>query len=161
MKIYLLILPLSFFFCQCTSQTSTVGESTTKQNGVHLGQAVIEKTLPSDTSLEKLFATLPYFQGSTYEERLKVVRKGTAVTGSLKGGLYSGSFDKPYRFIFKDNGFGEEVEITTLHEGDLCDFDIDIRDLDSKKLKSIYATYGTFYEGISNGEKYTTPRWFF
>ena len=113
-----------------------------------------------DVSKKEIFATLPYFKGDTYEERLAIVSRGKELKGSLEDNYYhrAGTHDDPDRFLFEENGFGHSVEIIRLYEGDIIDFNVIIRDQASQRIvldKAI--THGNTLEGSMESSK--EKRW--
>jgi len=151
------------FFTQCSTPLTDTWVNPTFQN-----QDVIQKTFqthPSnpylkDATMAELFATLPYFKGTTYSERFQIVNTGKALKGSLHENyaLGGGSFESPSVYFFADNGFGQEITITPLFEGDVSDYEIVIKESATGKLilsNQIY--YTKFLEGSQ--AEFKTIRW--
>ena len=166
-KLSFLILPIFLVHCSSTPQIANPTSNKPNLSNYSPGR-VIKKNFPlqrhnkniRDASMEQLFATLPYFKGQTYTERLSLITQGTTISGSLKSNYYLGANKKPHHFIFKENGYGHQVEISTLHESDNTHYNITITNPSSNQQilkKQIH--YGVFNEATQ--EEFNTHRWIF
>jgi len=166
-KLSLLTPLILFAHCATIAQTPT-GNSDNSAAAQYSPNRVIQKQFPvkpdnqylRDASMKQLFATLPYFKGNTSSERALLVAKGTELSGSMKSHYYLGSDKITHRFIFKDNGYGHQVEISTFHESDATYYDVVITDPKSgKQILKNQINYGTFNPATQ--EEFKTPRWIF
>ena len=105
-----------------------------------------------DVSVRQLLATLPYFRGGSYSERLVITSGGKAQSGSLKQHYFkrTGSSTSPERYTFANNGFGHTVIVTRGSLNEAADYHILIRDLATgAELMNVYAVFSPSFQGVA------------
>ena len=152
MKFIALILS-SFLLASCVQNSAPKVAKSSTPFPMYESSRIIQTEFPpstsnpnfADVSKRQLFATLPYFKGESYSERLAVVNAGRDIVGSLKSHYYTrtGSAENPDRFTFNNNGYGHRVDIVRGFEGDLADYRITITDPTANtQILSVNAIYG-------------------
>jgi len=166
MKTAINLLLSSFLLVSCVTNDATSTATAPKKFPQYSASRVIDTQFPPlaenphfvDVSKRQLFATLPYFKGDTYPERLSVASFGKASIGSMKKHYYPrlGTAGKPDTFTFNNNGYGHKVVIVRNFEGDLADYFITVSDpATNTQILKVHAIYGAIL-----GEDTTKRQWF-